>query len=200
MTELPVRVRALAGIAGVSPGSVSKLLATLAAEGIVDRGKDGGVVAVRRRGLIRRWVADYAFARTNHSVRYLIAARGLDRAMARLGDLTGVALTGSAAARRLLPESVTSVVPLRLLALYSADPVQVAAPLGLIDAEPATANVIIARPQDSDILMPAGDPGTLVTAPLPLVVADLMTLPGRSDAEAQQLMNALAATDPLWKE
>ncbi|GAB3744454.1 helix-turn-helix domain-containing protein [Microlunatus parietis] len=198
-TELPVRVRRLAGIAGVSPGSVSKLLATLASEGIVDRSDDGGVVAVRRRRLLRRWVADYAFAKTNHPVRYLIAARGLDRALTRVGELAGVALTGSAAARRLLPESATSVVPLRLLALYTLEPAQVAADLGLIDAEPATANVIIARPQDPDILTPVGDPGVLVTAPLPLVFADLLTLPGRSDAEAEQLMDALAASDPLWK-
>lgn len=199
-TESPVGVRALAAIAGVSPGSVSKLLATLASEGIVDRRDDGGVFAVRRRRLLRRWVADYAFAKTNPSVRYLIAARGLDRALARVGDMTGVALTGSAAARRLLPESSTSVVPLRLLALYALEPAQVATDLGLIEAEPATANVIIARPQDPDILTPVGDPGALVTAPLPLVVADLLSLPGRSDAEAEQLMDALAESDPLWKE
>lgn len=198
-TDLPIGVRDLAGLADVSPGSVSKLLATLAAEGIVDRDENGRVVAVRRRALLRRWVVDYSFTKTNPSVAYFIAPRGLDRALARLADGRNVAITGSAAARRLLPESSTSVVPLRLLAIYAARPAEPVDDLRLIDAEPATANVVIARPQDPDILAQPED-GDLVTAPLPLVIADLLTLPGRSDAEAEQLMDALAATDEAWGE
>jgi hypothetical protein len=54
-------------------------------------------------------------------------------------------------------------------------------------------------PQDGDIL-PAADEGEPAVAPLALAVADLLTLPGRSDAEAEQLMDALAATDQAWKE
>ena len=53
-TALPIGVRGLADFADVSPGSVSKLLATLAAEGIVDRDGRGGVAVVRRRALIQR--------------------------------------------------------------------------------------------------------------------------------------------------
>lgn len=193
--DLPIGVRSLATAAGVSPGSAAKLLTTLSAEGIVDRDEAGAVVAVRRRDLIRRWVQDYSFAKANPTVAYLIAPRGLERAMTALGNVDGgVALTGSAAARRLLPDGAVPVVPLRLLALYAADPAQVAAVLGLIQADPATANVVIAAPQDRDILAT----GTIVTAPAPLVVADLLTLPGRSDAEAEQLMDALAASDPAW--
>lgn len=206
-TDLPVGVRGLAGLAHVSPGSVSKLLATLASEGIVDRDENGRVVAVRRRALLRRWAVDYSFARANPSVAYFIAPRGLDRALARLAELRNVAITGSAAARLLLPESSTSVVPLRLLAIYAARPAEAADELGLIAAEPTTANVVIARPQDPDILaQPEPDifaqpgDGDLVTAPLPLVIADLLTLPGRSDAEAEQLMDALAVADEAWRE
>ncbi|MQA78971.1 MAG: hypothetical protein GEV10_10935 [Streptosporangiales bacterium] len=143
-------------------------------------------------------MVDYSFAKANPSVGYSIAPRGLERTLVRLDDQMNVAITGSAAARRLLPESSTSVVPLRLLAIYAARPAELAGELGLIDAEPATANVVIARPQDPDILTPP-DEGDLVTAPLPLVIADLLTLPGRSDAEAEQLMDALAAADEAWK-
>ncbi len=53
-------------------------------------------------------------------------------------------------------------------------------------------------PQDERILPGPGEPAGL--APTALVLADLLTLPGRSDAEAEQLMDALAATDPSWKE
>jgi hypothetical protein len=71
--------------------------------------------------------------------------------------------------------------------------------LALIAAEPTTANVVLAVPQDGGIL-PAADEGEPAVAALALAVGDLLTLPGRSDAEAEQLMDALAATDQAWKE
>lgn len=196
--EVPVGVRELASAARVSPGSVSKLLTTLAAEGIVDRGARSAVTGVRRRSLVRRWVQDYGYATTNHGVGYWLAPRGLAQVTDRLAQQEGVAVTGSAAARRLLPPDTTSVVPLRLLALYAASPRRLAEQLGLVEADASTANVVIAAPQDDRILPDPGEPVAL--APTALVVADLLTLPGRSDAEAEQMMDALAATDPSWKE
>lgn len=197
--DLPIGVRDLADLADVSPGSVSKLLVTLAAEGIVDRDERGGVTIVRRRALIQRWIRDYSFAKANKSVSYCIAPRGLERTLKRLGDAeTPVALTGSAAARRLLPDGTTSVVPLRLLALYAATPAALARDLGLIDAESADANVVLAAPQDQQILAPSDGEPSIV--PVALVLADLLTLPNRSDAEAEQLMDTLALGDDAWKE
>lgn len=192
--EAPIGVRALADRAGVSPGSVSKVLPTLAREGALDRDERGAVTVVRRRALIRRWVQDYSFLGTNRSARHLIAPRGLDRTLNRLTDQQPSAtLTGSAAARRYLPDGATSVVPLRLLALYSVDPEALAAELRLIPADPAEANVVIAAPQDAHVL-------DMPLAPAALVIADLLTLPGRAEAEAEQLADALALTEPAWKD
>jgi len=192
--EVPFGVRALADRAGVSPGSVSKVLPTLAREGVLDRGERGAVMAVRRRALVRRWVQDYSFRRANLSLRHFIAPRGLDRTLSRLAELEQpTTLTGSAAARRYLPDEATSVVPLRLLALYSSDPEALAAELRLVPADPAEANVVIAVPQDERVL-------DMPLAPAALVIADLLTLPGRADAEAEQLADALALTDPAWKD
>lgn len=192
-TEVPLGVRHLAVIADVSPGSVSKLLPTLAAEGIIDRNEHGGVAAVRRRALIQRWVRDYSFIKTNASVGYYIAPRGLDRTLTRSDQVAvPVTLTGSAAARRLLPDRVTSVVPLRLAALYVNDPSTVVKELGLTAADAACANIVIAVPQDRDVLKSD-------ITPVALVLADLLTLPNRSDAEAEQLMDALARTDEAWE-
>lgn len=90
--------------------------------------------------------------KANNSVSYYIGPCGLERTLTRLGEAeTPVALTGSAAARRLLPEGTTSVVPLRLLALYTAAPTALARDLGLIDSEPTDANVVLAAPQDKQI-------------------------------------------------
>lgn len=196
--ELPIGVRDLAALADVSPGSVSKLLVTLTAEGIVDRDERGGIEVVRRRELIQRWIRDYSFAKSNQPVSYYIAPRGLERTLTRLGSTeTPVALTGSAAARRLLPDGMTSVVPLRLLALYAAAPAALARDLGLIDAEPTDANVVLAAPQDQQILAPPDGQQPIV--PVALVLADLLTLPNRSDAEANQLMDSLARGNDAWR-
>lgn len=197
--SVPTGVRDLAELADVSPGSVSKLLATLASEGVVDRDDRGKVIAVRRSSLIRRWARDYGFTTANSSIGYYIAPRGLNWAFARLSDsTTAVAMTGSAAARQMLPAGMTSVMPLRLLALYAADPTAVVMELGLIDAEPTTANVMIAIPQDQRIVtLPEGK---VALAPAPLVLADLLTLPSRSDAEAEQLIGVLSRDDEAWKE
>lgn len=198
-SSLPAGVRELADLAGVSPGSVSKLLATLTAESVVDRDSGGRVTTVRRHSLIRRWTRDYGFATANRSIGYYIAPRGVERAAGCLRDAdTALALTGSGAARQMLPRGTTSVVPLRLLALYAADPSALARELGLIEADAVTANVMIAAPQDRRIVgLPAG---VTPLAPIALTLADLMTLPNRSDAEAEQLFDVLARDDAAWKE
>lgn len=192
-TDNPPRgVREIATLADVSPGSVSKLLPTLSTEGIIERDDHGRLLAVNRRALVKRWVMDYSFTNSNSQVRYVIAPRGVERTLERLSEHADLVLTGSAAARRLLPPGLTPVVPLTLLALYAEDPGEIARSGKLIDAEPATANVIIARPQDLAILPRRSNaPGGIVTAPTALVIADLLTIPGRSDAEAEQLMDAL---------
>lgn len=195
-SDLPLGVRALAAAAQVSPGSVSKLLVTLATEGAVDRDDTGRVTAVRARAVVRRWVADYGFTTSNRGAEFFIAPRGLSRTLQRLTSTPLVALTGSAAARTLLPDGVVPVVPLTLLAVYTPTPTSLAADLGLIPATASTANVVIAAPQDPDIL---SDDGVSV-APATLVLADLLTLPGRSDAEAEQLMNTLSVTNRSWED
>ncbi|MGA4508465.1 hypothetical protein ACQB6R_09765 [Propionibacteriaceae bacterium G1746] len=188
----PVGVRELAGVAGVSPGSVSKLVPTLVAESVVDRSPHGDVTAVRRRALIERWVRDYSFEKTNQDVGWFIHPRGLDRALERLERLAmPTTLTGSAAARQLLPEGVTSVAPMQLVAVYAQDPDALVSALGLVEVDPASANFVVGIPQDVDVL-------NKEIAPPALVIADLMTLPGRGDAEAEQLMDALARGDAAW--
>jgi len=58
---------------------------------------------------------------------------------------------------------------------------------------------MIAAPQDDQILPQSDDP-PLSLAPVALVLADLLTLPNRSDAEAEQLLDALARLDTAWKQ
>lgn len=191
--EIPVGVRELATIADVSPGSVSKHLATFAAEGLVER-TSGGVSSVRRRDLLQRWTEDYDFASANGSVIWCLAPRGLDGARERIAQRSDAVLTGSLGSRQLLPADTVPVAPLTLGAVYTSEPQQLKQDLGLVEVSQGRANLVLARPQDP-VILDGGD-----VAPTGLVLADLLTLPGRADAEAEQLMDALAKTDPLWEQ
>ena len=70
---------------------------------------------------------------------------------------------------------------------------------------PEGTNVVLARSHDATLLVSARPPaepitGQAASVPVPQVLADLMTLPGRSAQEAEQIMDLLARTDPRWAE
>ena len=196
----PLGVRELARLTDTSPGTVSKLLPTLVADGAVERDEAGAVTTVRRRALLRRWTADYSFLNSNGVVFDYIAPRGLDNTLATLQDRAGTCVTGSAAARTFLPSHVTPVVPVTQIAIYSDNPSTLASDLQLIRADRRTANIVVTTPRDPSIVaQPRHALDGTPTAPLGQVLADLLTLPGRSDQEAEQLMDALATNDPTWR-
>jgi hypothetical protein len=86
-----------------------------------------------------------------------------------------------------------------MLVLYADDPDLVVATLGLVPVEPRSANAIVLRPQASALTAAPTIRHDLPLAPMEHVLADLLTLPGRSPQEAEALMDALAKTDPAWK-
>ena len=198
LTQLPIGVRALAAVANVSPGTVSKVLPTLEAAGAVERDEAGAVTGVRARLLLERWTQDYGFLSSNPDVGWFLSPRGLEQLQSRLADRTDVAATASLAARRNLPSQVTSVTPLTLAALYALDPAALADELGLVPQAPASANVVLVRPSDPTVVTLSPYTGFVPTVDLPLLLADLRSLPGRFQQEAEQLMDVLARTDMRW--
>lgn len=195
---VPLRVRELAELTGTSPGSVSKLLPTLVADGAVER--DGSVVVqVRKKTLLDRWTQDYAFRNSNSLVLDYLAPRGLTPVLGELSQGSDACVTGSGAARGYLPESTISVLPLTQIACFARDPQGLASDLQLIRTDRSTANFIVTAPADPQLLV---DPFRTRNG-LPIVsatqaLADLLTLPGRAAQEAEQLIDVLAATDPAW--
>lgn len=190
---LPIGVRDLAERAAVSPGTVAKVLPTLAAYGVVVRGNAGIVVELNRRGLIERWTQDYRIYESNPEVLWRLAPRGPDYAFARLLEPTTpgtqrCALTGYLGALPYLPEKVAPVIPNSLLAVYSDEPARLGDALKLRPATPTTANVVLLRPRDLSLLRLAP-----VAVPLPQLLADLMTMGGRFDELAEQLFETAVA-------
>lgn len=197
--DAPLGVRELAALARVSAGTVSKLLPTLQAEGAVERGPSGRVSAIDRRGVLQRWTADYSVLKSNGDPGYFVAPRGLDAVLAQIGQTPRTAVTGAQGGALWLPEGTAPVIPVTQVAAYADDPERAAAALGLVPVDAPVANVILLAPQNPSILgSPTRLAGTPV-APLPLVLADLLTLPGRYAQQAEALMDALAKTDPRWR-
>ena len=91
------------------------------------------------------------------------------------------------------------MTPLVLATFYTPRPAETAERLRLVDAEPGTANVALARPADTSLLESGPRRGPMGYVPITQAIADLLTLPGRSPEEAEQLINYLAATDPAWR-
>jgi hypothetical protein len=197
-TKEPVRVRELAQLASVRPGTVSKVLATLEGEGVVSRGPAGNVESARRRALIERWAQDYGILRTNRSAWYL-APRGLQPLLARAakGEAEEVA-TGSLALRAYLDTEVAPVTAISQLALYVRDIASAARALDLAPVDASKANVLLLEPYDPKLLAGAQKSPVGRVVDLGQAVADLYTSPGRGRDEAEQLMNELGRRDPSW--
>lgn len=196
----PLGVRQIALECRVSPGTVAKLLPTLEREGIVRRTPRGPVEAIRRPELVERWAQDYTFIKGNRQVLTLVDPRGVDHALKRLTAEKGVVLTGVHAGRAILPASITPVVPGKRLMAYTADPYTVADQLRLRPAERAQANVILARPADSDLLEEGWRSKTLGmrVAPVGQVLVDLKSSSGREADLADQIMETFNDNDWAW--
>lgn len=196
--QTPSGVRELAVAADVSPGTVAKVLPTLANYGAIERSPRGMVTAVDRRLLLERWVQDYGFLTTNSKPQWFLASRGPDVAFSQLMDRYGfsndaevpMALTGYTAARAVLPEGVYPVIPHTLLSIYASDPELIASSLGWKPATRQTANVVIVRPRDTSLLR-----NYPVPVSVPQTLADLTTMGGRFPELAEQVLGVLESSD-----
>lgn len=192
-TPLPVGVRALAGLAGTDPGYVSRLLAKLDREALIDREGRGEVAWVDWQRLLARWAEDSPLASRSERSTW-IAPRGLSSVRARLVDLAlPYALTGSEVASGSAP-----IAPTRLLSIYVEHRTAVAEALGLVEAD-AGVNVVLLEPEDPAVLEGRVADGGVFRSTLPRVVADLLSGPGRSPAEGEALMAWMSENPDVWR-
>ncbi|WP_153029186.1 hypothetical protein [Amycolatopsis sp. YIM 10] len=197
-TSLPVGVRELAERAQVGLGTSARVLELLDRETAVERGEDGAVTSVRKRVLVDRWTQDYRVTASNEVIATL-DPRGLDHALKALPSVgSRVVVTGSAATRAYLPKGTTPVSPLVSLSLYAEDPIGLIGGLGLRKVERGM-NVLVMRPYDVVVLARSRTVDGVRYAAPGQVVADLLTGPGRSGEEAEQLMTALESREQGWE-
>ena len=87
--------------------------------------------------------------------------------------------------------------PLVSVSLYTDDPIGLMKQLGLKKTDRG-ANVLVMRPFDDVVLRKARLVDGIEYAAPAQVVADLLTGPGRSSEEAEQLVAALETSEPGW--
>ncbi|MBI2569881.1 MAG: hypothetical protein HYV63_22990 [Candidatus Schekmanbacteria bacterium] len=189
----PIGVRELAAAADTDPGYVSRLLGMLDREALLDRTSRGRVERVDWRKLLLRWSEEAPLeSRTDASTWF--APRGLKSLWEglRAADFR-YAATGSAVAAAIAPAA-----PTRLASVYVEDSAGAAHTLGLRAAE-AGANVVLLQPEDEAVFEGVDERDGLRCAALPVVAADLLSGPGRSPAEAEALMDWMAAHERMWR-
>ena len=188
-------VREIAKATGTNPGYVSRLLAGLDREALVDRDKRGRVEQTDWRRLIPHW-AEAAPLESRGRFRYCIATRGLSAVMSALKKTRQIySVTGSFATDRFV-----SVAPARLMHLYVETIEGASRDLKLTETE-VGANVVLIEPKDSSILseVAIGEEGMRWALPVQ-VAADLLTSPGRGPAEGEALLMWMADKEEAWRE
>jgi len=192
-SRVPPGVRELAVRAGVDAGYVSRVVALLDREALVERRGYGRIEKVDWAQLLRRWGQDAPLESRGDQITCL-EPRGHDALLSRLKDLTvRYALTGTLAAEKRAP-----VAPSRLAMLYLEDAAEMMPKLGLRPAE-AGANVLLIEPKDDGVFVGASAREGVQYVALSQAAADLLTSPGRGPAEAESLIAWMAKNEDAWR-
>jgi hypothetical protein len=169
------------------------VVALLGGEQLLTRASERGeITEVPVRGVIEKWVQDYQFSKAHHTSLY-IEPRGLSALADKLRkrDIQ-YAVTGSMASSLVAPTA-----PVRLAAVYVRSLLDAEA-LGLRRVD-VGGNVVLATPFDPIVFeRPMIRDGLTLAAPSQ-VAADLLTGPGRSPAEGEELLNWMEANEDDWR-
>lgn len=189
----PFGVRELGAAADVSAATLSRVLALLERDGIIERERRGPVLGVDWKAAIRRWAQDYDQASSNTATTYL-EPRGLpalERAL--VGTRLAYATTGAFAAQRFDP-----IAPAGTAALYVDDTYEAASRLGLREAE-GGANVVLLEPFDPVVFDRTITRDRLrCVAPSQLSV-DLLTGPGREPSQGEEFLRWMQENQDAWR-
>lgn len=189
----PPGVRALAARTGVDPGYVSRTLALLHRQALIERGPRGQIASVNWAKLLQRWAEDSPLD-SRGVLTTALEPRGLAALQSRLRDFgTPYAITGSLAAAVLAP-----IAPPRLAAIYFEDPQRAMSELGLRPVD-AGANVVLIEPRDVGVFSGAVEKEGLRYVAPSQAVADLLGSPGRGPAEAEELMRWMSENEAAWR-
>jgi hypothetical protein len=189
----PPGVREIAALTGIDPGYVSRVLAFLDAQALVERVGRGRLESVDWPALLRRWAEDAPLESRGDAVTYL-APRGLDSLVRLLADSdVRYAITGGLAAAAYAP-----VAPTRLAIIWMEGAEEAAERLGLRPADRG-ANVMLLDPRDESVFQGVVRRKRVSYAAASQTAADLLTSPGRGPAEGEELLTWMQENEHKWR-
>lgn len=189
----PHQIRTLAQLADTPASSVSRVVSLLERDALITRGPSGEVIHVRWAELLRRWTRDYVFSTSNKTQAFL-EPRGLDTLLRKLATTAmPYAVTGSLAAVRIAP-----IAPPRLATIYVPDAETAAEELALRRVERGP-NVLLAEPFNPVVFDRGAQENGVTYAALSQVLPDLLTGPGRSPQEGEELLRWMRENENAWR-
>ncbi len=195
----PYGLRELSEQAGVSLGTLSRVLDFAEGEVLIERVPRGPITRVDWEAFLRRWAMDYSLIGSNET-RLFLEPRGVGTVVERLRSNQGrYAVSGSLAAHTVAPEAPA------VLAVVYVDSFDVADELRLRPTDTG-GNVMLVRPFPSARSSQALAPflrtrlvDEVVYVALSQAVVDLLTSPGRGPAEAEALIIWMKANEDAWR-
>jgi hypothetical protein len=189
----PYGIRELAERSSASASTLSRVADLLESEGLLERDPRGSITNVDWAGTIRRWTQDYDVQVSNETTAWL-APRGLESLKGALRS-SGLryALTGSLAANEIAPYA-----PARLGMVY-VDSLTAAAEVLDLRAVDAGANVWLLAPLDDVAFERVQERDGLTLVSPSQLAADLLTSPGRSPSEGEELLRWMDGNLDAWR-
>lgn len=190
----PYSVPELVDRSGASTGATYRVVKFLEEEDLLEREQRGQIERIEWPIILQRWSKDYGFDRADVVESYL-EPRSIADTLGRLQrlDREDYAITGSFAAQLDAPYA-----PARLLSVYLRDPSVATEVLGLRRV-PKGANVRIAANEDEFAFARSRQVDGLCYAAVSQVAVDLMSGPGRSPSEAQELISWMQRNEDAWR-
>ena len=190
----PYGVGELANALGADPGYISRLLAVLAEELLIERKPRGPVLHVEWESILRQMTAVYSMYGSNEATSW-IAGGGPEQFLHDLASSEEEkwALTGSFAASNL----VRITVPL-VAVVYTEDPERTAEAARLLRVRTG-GNVTLLRPYDRIVFERTWQGSEVVNASLAQVAVDCLTGPARLPSEGEALLEWMRNNSPRWQ-
>lgn len=189
----PPGVREIAELTGVNPGYVSRIVALLDRQALIERSGRGRIISVDWPRLLERWAEDAPLSSRGTQTTCL-DPRGLTAMTARLGKTKlRYAVTGTLAVSDLAP-----VAAARLAVVYVENLEEALATLQLRETRRG-ANILLIDPEDGGVFTGSTVRNGLRVVAVSQAAADLLTSPGRGFDEAQALIAWMRDNEEVWR-
>lgn len=192
----PYSAAEIAAAAGVNEGYLSRILATLQDEGLIDRESFGPVTRVDWAALLRRRAQSADLFRRGRSFRYVArqgAAALLEELRRRPASSPPPTVTGSFAAARLAPVAAPS-----LLVVYTRVADALATELGLLPTD-AGADTVLIQPENDVVFTGCERDGGIAWATPSQVATDCLSGSARMPSEGEAVLDWMRADERRWR-